>query len=592
MLTGSVGVRGGGLAHYVGQEKLAPMAPWSAIAFAGDWLKPPRLQNAPSFHYVHSDQWRYERGFGEYHPVPDDDLAKGHAIDHQVRAVRLGWLPFFPQFNRNSLDLAREAMEAGATTDEEIAQHVAQQLRSRDLQFSVEDPDAPENWPRVWYIWRGNALMSSAKGHEYFLRHYLGTHDNAIGDEVAEGTTSEVEYAKEAPRGKFDLVVDLNFRMDTSALYSDIVLPAATWYEKDDLNSTDLHSFIHPLTAAIPPCWESRSDWDIFKALAKKTGELAKTHMPDPVKDVVAIPAWRHEAAKLQIVGFVERATTPGGPGWVPPAERIAVFDNDGTLWSEQPLYFQLFFALDRVKALAPEHPEWKEQQPFKAALEGDMKTVMAGGKKAIVELIMATHAGNTTDEFESIVAEWAEAARHPKTGRPYTEMVYQPMLELLAYLRANGFKTWIVSGGGVEFIRAWSERVYGIPPEQVIGSSIKVEFELREGGPALVRKAEVDFIDDKAGKPVGIHKYIGRRPVLAFGNSDGDLQMLKWTAAGEGPSLMGIVHHTDAEREWAYDRESHIGKLDTALDEARTRGWLLVDMARDWDTVHPPTGK
>jgi nitrate reductase alpha subunit len=250
MLTGSVGVRGGGLAHYVGQEKLAPMAAWATVAFATDWLKPPRLQNAPSFHYVHTDQWRYERGFGEYHPVPDDDLAKGHTIDHQVRAVRLGWLPFFPQFNRNSLDLAREATEGGATTDEEIAQHVAGQLRSRGLRFSVEDPDAPENWPRVWYIWRGNAIMSSAKGHEYFLRHYLGTHDNAIGEEVAEGSTSEVEYAEEAPRGKFDLVVDLNFRMDTSALYSDIVLPAATWYEKNDLNSTDLHSFIHPLRAS------------------------------------------------------------------------------------------------------------------------------------------------------------------------------------------------------------------------------------------------------------------------------------------------------------------------------------------------------
>jgi nitrate reductase alpha subunit len=294
MLTGSVGVRGGGLAHYVGQEKLAPMAAWASVAFATDWLKPPRLQNAPSFHYVHTDQWRYERGFGEYHPVPDDDLAKGHAIDHQVRAVRLGWLPFFPQFNRNSLDLARDAVAAGAATDEEIADYVADQLRKRDLNFSVEDPDAPENWPRVWYIWRGNALMSSAKGHEYFLRHYLGTHDNAIGDEVAEGSTSDVVYAEEAPRGKFDLVVDLNFRMDTSALYSDIVLPAATWYEKNDLNSTDLHSFIHPLTQAIAPCWESRSDWDIFKALAKKTGELAKTHIPDPVKDVVAIPL-RHD---------------------------------------------------------------------------------------------------------------------------------------------------------------------------------------------------------------------------------------------------------------------------------------------------------
>ncbi|MGD2216620.1 MAG: molybdopterin-dependent oxidoreductase, partial [Gemmatimonadales bacterium] len=294
MLTGSVGVRGGGLAHYVGQEKLAPVAAWSTVAFATDWLKPPRLQNAPSFHYVHTGQWRYEREFAEYHPVPDDDLAKGHAIDHQVRSVRLGWLPFYPQFDRNSLDLARHAVAAGAATDQQIEEYVADQISKRSLKFSVENPDAPENWPRVWYIWRGNALMSSAKGHEYFLRHYLGTHDNAIADEVAQGSTSDVVYAENVPRGKLDLVVDLNFRMDTSALYSDIVLPAATWYEKNDLNSTDLHSFIHPLTAAIPPCWESRSDWDIFKALARKTGELAKTHIPDPVKDVVAVPL-RHD---------------------------------------------------------------------------------------------------------------------------------------------------------------------------------------------------------------------------------------------------------------------------------------------------------
>jgi nitrate reductase alpha subunit len=290
MLTGSVGVQGGGLAHYVGQEKLAPVSSWSTIAFAKDWLKPPRLQNAPSFHYVHTDQWRYERGFGEYHPVPDAELSKGHTIDQQVRAVRLGWLPFFPQFDRNTLELVREALESGAKDDGEIADYVAERIRSGDVRFSVEDPDAPENWPRVWYIWRGNALMSSAKGHEYFLRHYLGTHDNIIGEEVAEGHTQEVEYRKEAPRGKFDLVVDLNFRMDSSALYSDIVLPAATWYEKNDLNSTDLHSFIHPLSQAVPPCWESRSDWDIFRALAKVTGELAKIHLPEPVKDVVALP--------------------------------------------------------------------------------------------------------------------------------------------------------------------------------------------------------------------------------------------------------------------------------------------------------------
>ncbi|MFQ5747338.1 MAG: nitrate reductase subunit alpha [Gemmatimonadota bacterium] len=290
MLTGSVGVDGGGLAHYVGQEKLAPVAPWGTIAFAKDWLAPPRLQNAPSFHYVHSDQWRYETGFREYDAIPDVDLTEGHTIDQQVRAVRLGWLPFYPQFPRNSLDLVRDAQAAGASTDQEIVDWVAGRIRSRDLRFSVEDPDAPENWPRVWYIWRGNALMSSAKGHEYFLRHYLGTHDNAIADERAEGTTREVEYVNDLPRGKFDLIVDLNFRMDTSALYSDIVLPAATWYEKDDLNSTDLHSFIHPLTQAVPPCWESRSDWDVFKALASATSELAKKHLPDPVRDIVAVP--------------------------------------------------------------------------------------------------------------------------------------------------------------------------------------------------------------------------------------------------------------------------------------------------------------
>ncbi|MEN8374175.1 MAG: nitrate reductase subunit alpha [Gemmatimonadota bacterium] len=290
MLTGSVGVDGGGLAHYVGQEKLAPAAPWGTIAFAKDWLKPPRLQNAPSFHYVHTDQWRYETGFREYDALHGDDLTRGHTIDQQVRAVRLGWLPFYPQFPRNSLDLVRDARDAGAGSDQEVVDWVAERIRTRELKFSVEDPDAPENWPRVWYIWRGNALMSSAKGHEYFLRHYLGTHDNAIADEKAAGTTSEVEYVDELPRGKFDLIVDLNFRMDTSALYSDIVLPAATWYEKDDLNTTDLHSFIHPLTQAVPPCWESRSDWDIFKSIAKATAELARVHLPDPVKDIVAVP--------------------------------------------------------------------------------------------------------------------------------------------------------------------------------------------------------------------------------------------------------------------------------------------------------------
>jgi len=288
MLTGCVGKNGGGLNHYVGQEKLAPVAPWSFIAFAKDWHGPPRLQNAPSWHYVHSDQWRYEADFTEYQPVPEGDrtLAQGHTIDLQIKAVKNGWLPFYPQFKENSLDVARKAREAGATTKEEMVAHVAERLKSGDLEFAVQDPDAPENWPRVWYIWRGNALMSSAKGHEYFLRHYLGTHTNAIAEERAEPYAKDVVW-RDAPEGKMDLIVDLNFRMDTSALYSDIVLPAATWYEKADLNSTDMHSFIHPLAEAVPPAWESRSDWDLFRAIAARTADLAVRHFPNPVEDIV-----------------------------------------------------------------------------------------------------------------------------------------------------------------------------------------------------------------------------------------------------------------------------------------------------------------
>ena len=300
------------------------------------------------------------------------------------------------------------------------------------------------------------------------------------------------------------------------------------------------------------------------------------------------LPSWNDGASKEAIVRFVTEISRKGSPDYVPPAERIAVFDNDGTLWSEQPMYFQLAFVLDRVKALAPQHPEWKEEQPFKAALEGDLKTVLAGGEHALLELIMATHAGMTTEEFEQIVQDWITTAKHPKTDRPYTEMIYQPMLELLSYLRANGFKTYIVSGGGIEVMRPWAERVYGIPPEQLVGSSITVKFEMRESGPVLVRLSEIDFIDDKAGKPVGIHKFIGRRPILAFGNSDGDLQMLQWTTAGDGKRLGLIVHHTDAERKWAYDRNSHIGRLDKALDEAGLKGWIVVDMKRDWKVIYP----
>jgi phosphoserine phosphatase len=300
------------------------------------------------------------------------------------------------------------------------------------------------------------------------------------------------------------------------------------------------------------------------------------------------LPSWNDGPSRRSIITFVDKVTDPAGQSFVPPAQRIAVFDNDGTLWSENPLYFQLLFAIDRVKALAGQHPEWKTKQPFKAVLDGDMKALAATGHKGLLELVMATHAGMTTDEFEKIVSDWLATARHPKLKRPYTECVFQPMLELLAYLRANGFKTYIVSGGGIEFMRPWTESVYGIPPEQVIGSSIKTEFEIRDGEPIIARLPEIDFIDDKAGKPVAIHKFIGRRPIAAFGNSDGDLQMLQWTAAGKGLRFCLYVHHTDAKREWAYDRKSHIGKLDKGLDEAQKRGWTVVDMKKDWKVIHP----
>jgi hypothetical protein len=316
--------------------------------------------------------------------------------------------------------------------------------------------------------------------------------------------------------------------------------------------------------------------------LALALPDLANARAADP------LPSWRDRAARQTILRFVEEVTTAGGPRYVPPAERIAVFDNDGTLWSEKPLYFQLAFALDRIKALAPQHPEWKQKEPFASLLKGDVEAALAGGEHALLEIVMATHAGMTTEEFEQTVESWLATARHGRTGRPYTEMVFQPMLELLAYLRANGFKTFIVSGGGIEFMRPWTEKVYGVPPEQVVGSSITTQLQQRDGEPVLMRLPEMDFIDDKAGKPVGIHKFIGRRPIAAFGNSDGDLQMLQWTAAGKGPRLMVIVHHTDAKREWAYDRGSSVGRLDKALDEAKARGWTLVDMMRDWKVIYP----
>ena len=300
------------------------------------------------------------------------------------------------------------------------------------------------------------------------------------------------------------------------------------------------------------------------------------------------LPSWNDGPTKKSIVDFVEKVTTEGSPDFVKPAERIAVFDNDGTLWCEQPVYFQLAFAIDRVKAMAPQHPEWKDTEPFKSLLAGDMKGVMAGGEKSLLEIVMAAHAGMTTDEFNAIVKDWITTAKHPKYDRPYNQLIYQPMLEVLQYLRANGFKTFIVSGGGVEFMRAFAEETYSIPPEQVVGSSGVVRFELRDGKPVLVKEAKVEFVDDNVGKPVGINRFIGRRPIMAFGNSDGDLQMLQYTTAGTGPRFAAIVHHTDNAREVAYDRESHIGKLDKALDEGKEKGWTIVDMKNDWAAVFP----
>ncbi len=300
------------------------------------------------------------------------------------------------------------------------------------------------------------------------------------------------------------------------------------------------------------------------------------------------LPSWNEGKTKQQILKFVTEVTTSSSSSFVPAEERIATFDNDGTLWSEQPVYFQLLFAIDRIKELAPKHPEWKTQMPFKAVLENDKAALAGSGKKGLLQLIMASHAGMTSAEFEQIVKDWLATSQHPRFKRPYNDIVYQPMLELLDYLRANGFKTYIVSGGGIEFMRPWVEKVYGIPPEQVVGSSIKTKFEIRNGTPVIVRLPEIDFIDDKAGKPVAIHKFIGRRPIAAFGNSDGDLQMLQWTAGGKGSRLMGIVRHTDADREWAYDRKSTIGQLDKALDEGTARGWTIVDMKKDWKVIYP----
>lgn len=314
----------------------------------------------------------------------------------------------------------------------------------------------------------------------------------------------------------------------------------------------------------------------IFSMLLLPCAAIAK----DP------LPSWNEGKAKQAILSFVTQTTTKGSSQFVEPAKRIAVFDNDGTLWGEQPLYFQLVYAIDRIKAMAPEHPEWKSKEPYASILKGDLKGALSGGKPALMEMIAATHTGITHEQFQQSVRDWLKTARHPKTKRAYNEMIYQPMLEVLDLLRANGYKTYIVSGGGIDFMRVFAEETYGIPPEQVMGSSLKAKYEIRDGKPAIVKLPEVHFVDDKAGKPVGIHQHIGRRPIAAFGNSDGDFEMLEWTTTGKGPRLGVYVHHDDAEREWKYDHPSHIGQLKRGLAEAPERGWVVISMKNDWKTV------
>jgi hypothetical protein len=339
---------------------------------------------------------------------------------------------------------------------------------------------------------------------------------------------------------------------------------------------------------ALIPRLSRRKMLAVLAALPLVSGCLLR---PDAASAQAAIsanplPSWNDGATKQAILDFVAAVTREGSPDFVPLAERIATFDNDGTLWVEHPMYTQLVFVLDRVKALATQHPEWKDIQPFKAALEGDMKTLAASGEQGLLALILATHTGMTVNEFQTIVLDWIATARDPRFKRPYTELAYLPMIELLGFLRANGFKTFIVSGGGIEFMRPWTERVYGVPPEQVVGSSIKTKFQMRDGRPELFRLAELNFIDDNVGKPVGINEYIGRRPIAAFGNSDGDLEMLQWTTMAGGRRFGLIVHHTDAEREYAYDRDTSFGRLDKALDAAALNKWTVVDMKNDWKRI------
>ncbi|MEI6223589.1 MAG: nitrate reductase subunit alpha [Deltaproteobacteria bacterium] len=426
VLCGCIGKNGGGLNHYVGQEKLAPVAPWSALAFALDWAGPPRLQNAPSFHYVHSDQWRYERASEDekLNPLPEpSDFATRHTMDHQARAVRMGWLPFFPQFDRTPTAVVNDARAAGATTDAEVSSWVVRQLKEKKLKFSVEDPDAPENWPRLWFIWRGNALMSSAKGHEYFLRHYLGTHSNAVAEETARGEVEEVAWRDPAPKGKLDLVVDLNFRMDTTALYSDVILPAATWYEKDDLNSTDMHSFIHPLQAAVPPCWESRSDWDIFKAIAEKVSDLAKAHLPEPVREIVTRPLQHDtpaEMAQRELRDWARGECEPE-PGKTMPG--LSYVDRDYVNLHKR---FISFGPVVRAQGIGAHGITWPVDDLYDELVR-DRATEEWGGKR-YPSLAIAKDAANVilhlAPETNGESAFRAFAAEEKKVGLPLTDLV------------------------------------------------------------------------------------------------------------------------------------------------------------------------
>jgi nitrate reductase / nitrite oxidoreductase, alpha subunit len=468
MFCGCVGVNGGGLGHYVGQEKLAPMESWSSIAFARDWLPAPRLQNSPSWHYVHSDQWRYERSFTDYHTVPagqpPGSLAAGHTMDVQVRAVRNGWLPFYPQFDRNPLDIVSAAEAAGAATSDDVVAGVVKDLTERRLRLAVEDPDAPQNWPRLWFIWRGNALMASAKGHEYFLKHYLGTHHNSVAEDLARDSVHEVEWRDDAPRGKMDLVVDLNFRMDSSALYSDIVLPAASWYEKADLNSTDLHTFIHPLSAAVPPCWESKSDWDIFKAIAARFSELAATHFPEPVGDIVMSPLAHDTPAEMAQPAIRDwaRGEVAAVPGKTMPNLRVVKRDYrsvynqfvafgplaranglgaHGTQYAIEDVYDEALVTLPTVEIDGKTYPSLRQAEHvcdvilrFATVTNGELAYRSYKGMEAKVGLPLA----DLAERHRDVRISYADLQAHPhrfvnspmwagiiENGRPYAPFTY-----------------------------------------------------------------------------------------------------------------------------------------------------------------------